>query len=146
MLGIGNILLRDEGIGVRVVEAMEGMELPADCEAVDGGTSGADLVDVVANRQKVIVVDAMRADEPPGTVFRMTLDDLITEAKDSVSIHEFGIVDTFTMAGHLGLMPQQVVVYGVQPGDISPGLELSAAVSGVIPRLIEEILKELRRD
>ncbi len=66
ILGIGNILLRDEGVGVRVIEQMQTMRLPDDVELVDGGTAGADLLDVLAERRKVIVIDAVQADCEPG--------------------------------------------------------------------------------
>ena len=77
VLGIGNILLRDEGVGVRVIERMLKMRLPDNVELVDGGTAGADLLDVLAERKKVIVIDAVQADCEPGTVLKFTADDLV---------------------------------------------------------------------
>ena len=65
VLGIGNILLRDEGVGVRVIEALGSHKLPAGVERADGGTAGADLVDLLADRRKVIVVDAIEGAWPP---------------------------------------------------------------------------------
>ena len=72
VLGIGNILLCDEGVGVRVIEALQTMELPATVEVFDGATAGVDLLDVLADRRKVIVIDAVQADGPCGAVFRFT--------------------------------------------------------------------------
>jgi len=70
VLGIGNILLRDEGIGVRVIEALGQQQLPAQVELVDGGTAGADLLDILSDRQVVIIVDAAVFDAPPGTLLK----------------------------------------------------------------------------
>jgi hydrogenase maturation protease len=148
ILGIGNILLRDEGVGVRVIEAMHKLDpaaLPADIEVVDGGTSGADLVDVLADRRKVIVIDAVDIDAAPGTVVRFTGDDLLAEAVALVSLHQLGLIDSLRMTRQLGCAPAEVIIFGVRPGDFSPGLELTAPVAAVIPRLIDLVLAEARR-
>ena len=71
VLGVGNILLRDEGIGVRVVEAMQKLDLPPEVELFDGATAGMDLLNVLADRRKVIVIDAIEGDYEPGTVLRL---------------------------------------------------------------------------
>ncbi len=72
VLGIGNILLRDEGVGVRVIEKLQLMDLPDGVEVVDGGTAGADLLDVIAEREKVIVIDATDVNAEPGGIVRFT--------------------------------------------------------------------------
>ena len=144
VLGIGNILLRDEGVGVRVIEAMRGRTLPEDIECIDGGTSGVDLVDEVADRPKVIVIDAVRADGEPGTVFRFGVEDLMPGPGRELSLHEFGLLDTLTTARHLGCAPREVVIFGVQPKDVHAGLDLSAEVAAALPKVIELVLAEAR--
>jgi hydrogenase maturation protease len=153
VLGIGNILLKDEGVGVHVVEAMAGQAAPPqDVEFVDGGTFGPDLIDIIANRRKVIVVDAVQAAGSPGTVLRFTDKDLAAHylaPGDSpgakYSIHEVGLLETLLMAKQLGCAPQEVVIVGVIPKDISPGLEMTAEVTAVVPKIIELVRKELGR-
>ena len=145
VLGIGNILLRDEGVGVRAIEAMQDMELPTDVELLDGGTSGVDLVDELADRRRVIVIDAVRADCKPGTILRLTAKDLMQKASESISLHEFGLLETLIAAKHLGCAPQEVAIFGIQPKDISPGLELSKEVTKVLPKVIELVLAEAAR-
>ena len=76
VLGLGNVLLRDEGVGVRVVQALERVILPPDVEVFDGATAGVDLLDVLADRRKVVVINAIAGDSPPGTVLRLTPADL----------------------------------------------------------------------
>ena len=143
ILGIGNILLRDEGIGVRVVEVMQGLSLPEGVEAVDGGTSGADLVELLADRRKVIVLDAIEAEHPPGTVVRMTMQDILPKEGDSISLHQFGLADSLIMARQMGVLTDDVVIIGIQPKEIRPGLELTAEVAAMIPRVIEIVLAEI---
>ena len=144
VLGIGNILLRDEGVGVRVVEAMRGLTLPEDVECIDGGTSGADLVDEVADRAKVIVIDAVQAGGEPGAVFRLGAEDLMPGAGREISLHEFGLCDTLATARHLGCAPREVVIFGVQPKEISAGLDLSPEVAASVPKVIDLVLAEAR--
>ena len=145
VLGIGNILLGDEGIGVRVIEAMQAMDLPADVELVDGGTAGADLLDVLSDRRKVIVIDAMDADCAPGTVVRLTVDDLLPDSSGGISLHEVGLLATLTMARHLGSAPDEVILLGVKPKKLELGLELSEELAALVPKIIQLVLAELNR-
>ncbi len=144
VLGIGNILLRDEGVGVRVIEAMRELPLPDHVELCDGGTAGADLLDILSDRRKVIVIDAMDAGAEAGTIYRLTLDDLLPTEAPHASLHEIGLLETIDMARCLGVHPHEVVIFGVKPGEISCGLELSSPVSQAIPRIIDLILDEIR--
>ena len=121
ILGIGNILLRDEGIGVRVVEALQQGVLPEHVEVVDGGTSGADLIGTLADRPKVIVVDAVCADCAPGVVLKFSDSDLIAQRGVSVSLHQVGLAETLMMARQLGCPPGEVVIFGVKPLGASVG-------------------------
>ena len=142
ILGIGNILMRDDGVGVRAIEALRQVPLPDTVELLDGGTFGADLLDEIANRRKLIVLDAMGTDAAPGAVLRLSGADLWQE-QEALSLHEFGLVETLKMARQLGCAPAEVVVFGVQPQEIALSLELSPAVAAAIPRLVEQILAEL---
>ena len=143
VLGIGNILLSDEGVGVRVIEAMAGLDVPPGVELVDGGTSGADLVDLIADRRKLIVVDAMDAGAEPGTVFRLGPDDLAPDEGEPISLHQLGLVESLLIARCLKCPPQEVVIFGVQPKAIRPGLELTSELAAVVPQVIRAVLEEL---
>jgi hydrogenase maturation protease len=142
VLGIGNILLRDEGVGVRVVEALRLMSVPAGVELVDGGTGGADLVEVLADRRHVIVVDAMAADDPPGTIRRMTPDDLLPQQDVPLSLHQLGLLESLAIARRLGCAPGEVIVFGIQPAEIAPGLDLTPTVAAVVPKVAALVLQE----
>ena len=145
ILGIGNILLRDEGVGVRVIEQMQEIPVPDDVELVDGGTAGADLLDVLAERQKVIVVDAVQADCEPGTVLRFTPDDLVRPDGVGMSLHELGLGEALTMTKQLGCEPKDVVVFGIKPKDTGCGLELSEEIAASVPKVVELVLAEIAK-
>ena len=145
VLGIGNILLRDEGVGGRVIEQMQKKRLPDDVELVDGGTAGADLLNVLAERRKVIVIDAVQADCEPGTVLRFTADDLVRPDGVGMSLHELGLGEALTMNKQLGCEPKDVVVFGIKPKDIRCGLELSEEIAASVPKVVELVLAEIAK-
>lgn len=141
ILGIGNLLLSDEGVGVHAVRCLARQVLPPGVELLDGGTSGADLVDHLEGRAKVVVIDAADGDGPPGTVYRCEARDLI-EQEGELSLHEFGLADSLHMAERLGCAPRRVVVLGVQPATMEPGLELSPGVAAALPGILGLALAE----
>jgi hydrogenase maturation protease len=150
VLGIGNILLRDEGMGVRVVEAMQQQGLPAEVEVFDGATFGLDLLDVVADRRTVIVIDVIDIDVidrdyPPGTVMRLDLIDLQGWRGPEISLHDVGLLDTLAVANLLECAPDNVVVFGVLPKIVEEGLELSEELAAVVPEVVRLVRTELAR-
>jgi hydrogenase maturation protease len=144
VLGIGNILLRDEGVGVHVVRAMENRPLPAGVELLDGGTGGADLLDAISERHRLIVVDALDADVPPGTILRMTPEDLAAPSTN-VSLHEFGLGETLAAARQLKCEPRDVTIIAVKPWDIDCGLELSDEMQRSLTKVIDIVLDAIER-
>jgi hydrogenase maturation protease len=143
ILGIGNILLKDEGVGVHVVKKLEGMPLPDNVEVVDGGTAGLDLTDFIANRKKVIAIDTVKAGEKPGTIYRLTEKNLRTGPKEIMSFHEIDFLDALYMSEVMGEKPEETIIIGIEPKNMSDGLELSPEIQERIPRIIEIVMKEL---
>ena len=158
ILGIGNILLKDEGIGVHVIQAMADqvargtLNLSEDVELVDGGTFGIDLLDTLAGRRKVIVVDAVQVTaaetvEPsgiaPGAILRFTDADLQRRQTADLSLHQIGLFETLTMARQLGCAVGEVVILGIVPKTLESGLELSPEVAAAVPKIIELVLAEI---
>jgi hydrogenase maturation protease len=143
VLGIGNILLHDEGVGVYVVEQMQKEGVADYVELLDGGTSGADLLDHICDRQKVIVIDSVDADVEPGTILRFASENMKSNASQSISLHEFGIAETIDMAKQLNCAPRQVVIIGIKPKDLNPGVGLSGEMREVIPRVVKAVLAEI---
>jgi hydrogenase maturation protease len=141
VVGIGNLLCRDEGVGVHVIEEMKKMELPDHIELLDIGTSTMDLIGYLDGVKKLIVIDAMKAGGRPGTIYQCTPDDLLPEEEGPISLHEIGLLETLNMAKKIG-MEIETVVIGVEPKVFDWGMELSDEVKNKIPTIIEAVLKE----
>ncbi len=145
ILGIGNILLRDEGVGVHVVGALEKMRLPDCVEVCDGATAGVDLLDVLAERRTVIIVDAVDAGRPPGVVVRFTGKDVVTGRGRDVSLHDIGMAEVLRMTRLLNCAPHEVIVFGIQPESVEPGLELTPTAAVAATTAVDLILEEVGR-
>ena len=143
ILGIGNILLSDEGIGVRVAERMQRMSLPPDVEVLEGGVKGLDLIYFIEGREKVIVVDAVKAGAPPGTLFRFTDKDLAAKKGTLRSAHGIDFSDVIAITGFMGIKPPEIIFLGIEPESLDAGMELSPLIEKNIPILINLVMKEL---
>ena len=143
VLGIGNTMLRDEGIGVRVAEKMMKMSLPPEVEVMDGGIKGLDLLYFIEGRKKVIVVDAVKAGAPPGTLFRFTDNDLAAKKGTLRSAHGIDFSDVIAVARFTGTKPAEVIFLGIEPEDLSVSMELSPKIEEMIPILINLVMKEI---
>ncbi len=144
ILGLGNILLGDEGVGVRAVEALaRHPDLPTGVEVVDGGTAGMSLIDILASRERVIVIDAVRSGEPPGTVVRLDGDDVPAFFRTRISPHQLGLSEVLAALTLTNELPKRVTLIGVEPLDLGLGLTLTPVVAGVIDRVVEMVLAEL---
>jgi len=144
VLGLGNILLSDEGVGVRVVEALQQVTLPDDVEALDGGTASMALLDTLRDRDRVIVIDAVKGNHHPGTIYRFTPEDISFQREIATSLHQLDLLDALAQLEFLGRAPRDVVLYGIEPKDIGLSLELTPEVRAAIPRVIELVLSELK--
>ena len=145
VIGIGNILLRDEGIGVRTIQRMQEIDVPDFVEIVDGATGGADLLDTISDRQKVIVIDAVDASEKPGTIIKFDGKDILQPSSMETSLHDVGLGQALQMARQLKCHPKKVTIIGVCPKDITPGLELSLEIKELIPKLIDLVMAEIHK-
>ncbi len=143
ILGLGNLILKDEGIGVHVVQKMMDMNLPPDIEVMDGGTMGIDLLYHIEERKKVIVIDAVNTEGIPGTLYRFTDRDLEDNKDILRSAHEIDFTYVLKTAALFGKSPEEVIFIGIKPGDISEGMELSPAVEEKIPAIIKLVMEEL---
>lgn len=147
VLGVGNSILKDEGFGIKVVEELEArrdeLGIPPYVEIMDGATLGLDLLYYIEGREKIVMLDIINAGEEPGTIFRFTPEDIKTQVRTKVSMHQVTLFDVLTMAEMSGRMPPEAVIIGIQPGEIEWGLELTPAVAAKIPRVIELVLEEL---
>jgi len=143
VVGVGNLLLKDEGIGIHVAHALQKLALPHGVKIVDGGTSPV-LLDDTGPTEKLIIIDAMETGGTPGSVYRFRLDDLTTEAAELISVHELNLISRLKMMRLLGKEPPETVIIGVQPKEIDWGTELSAELQEKIPEIGRVVLKEIR--
>ncbi len=143
VLGIGNLLLCDEGIGVHVARALLREELPEETEVLDVGTAILDALPAIESAQRIIVVDAVKADGEPGTIYRMPFDSF-APSPVIASMHGFDLSRVLALAGR-GDHPE-ITVIGVEPGVVDWSLDLSSAVEAVLPLAVRAVREEILRD
>ncbi|MEJ5260079.1 MAG: hydrogenase maturation protease [Anaerohalosphaeraceae bacterium] len=143
ILGIGNILLGDEGIGVRVIEHLRNLSLPDSVDILDGGTSGADLLDTLCSYERVILIDAINGNYPPGTIVQMTPDELLPPNPSALSLHDLDLPQTLAMAKMLGQAPKDIIIIGIQPEIIACTMELSPRLKRLLPEITKLVLSLL---
>jgi len=140
VLGMGNVLLRDEGIGCHVAHALEEIPLP-DVKIIDGGTC-PDVLQFVEDADKLIIVDAVKGGGTPGQIYRFHLEDITLEQKPFLSLHDVGLVDNLMLIQPWHNINEAVII-GVEPREINWGLELSPELQEKMPQIIDTILSEL---
>lgn len=149
VLGIGNILLRDEGVGVVVARRIEAARaagdavVPWDCRVVDGGTLGLDLLPMIEDADQVVMVDAVNLGKAAGTVTVLRDDTVQAALSGHVSPHQIGVGDLVAAARLMGVMPPRLTLVGIQPGEIAIGLELTEPVAAAVDVAIELVRREL---
>ncbi len=146
ILGIGNLLLTDDGAGVHALKQLaEYYEFSDNVTLMDGGTSGIHLLDAIMAADRLVVFDAVQAGSRPGTVHRLTPDDLQNTLVGKGSLHDMGILEALTCAGLLGRMPDSVII-GIEPENLTDwSTFLSNSVKAGLEPMVEAALAEIRR-
>lgn len=145
ILGVGNILLGDEGIGIRVVEELENrFVFPEEVMVLDGGTAGIELLRYLEGRDLLIVIDAMRADLAPGTVFKVEDEDVPKRFMTRISPHQIGLSDLLAASILSDQIPRRMVLFGIEPERLETGIYLTTAVEASVEKLIDATLAELK--
>lgn len=146
VLGVGNTLLFDDGFGVHVVERLvQQYVLPKEVHALDGGTLGMDLLYYLEGVENLLIVDAVEAHRPPGSLLRLSGDEVPAFLSLKVSPHQMGIPDMLAAAKLKGSFPKNIVLWGVQPASLEVGLELSETVSPLVDVVVEKAVEELKK-
>ena len=144
VLGMGNILLEDEGLGIRALELLEQRyEIPAKVELLDGGTTGMGLLDDISGRQHVLVLDAVQTGEPPGALVKLAGDEVPVYFGMRISPHQMGLSDVLATLELSGEKPAAVTVLGLVPQSLEMCLELSQLISAKLDSLVNAAVKEL---
>ena len=142
VLGLGNLLLRDEGIGVHIVRILEEQKiLPPSVELVDGGVATLDVVEMFDENDRLIVVDTVQGGEEPGTIYRFRPNDVKSKYSSTTSLHQLTFLEALRMAGQIGKVPADITIIGVEPAEMSYSMELSPIIEKKIPTILE-LVKE----
>jgi hydrogenase maturation protease len=146
ILGVGNILLSDEGVGVRVVEHLAACyEFPEHVQLVDGGVLGVRLMGVMAETDMLIVVDAVCNRQAPGTLYRLEGDQVPRRVLAKQSMHQMDLPEVLALCGVIGTEPKTVVI-GVEPEDVATlAVALTPAIAAKVGDLAAMVLAELDR-
>jgi len=152
IVGLGNILMQDEGVGVHVIRALEEEDLGPAVDCFDGGTALAELMPSLEGYRKLILVDAVKGGGKPGAVYRFEVNAFTPTPGDptpsgsspaKLSLHETTLYESLQMAELCGSVPEEVLIIGVEPKVIAEGLDLSEDVRASLPRVIHAIRREV---
>ena len=140
VLGLGNVLCEDDGAGVEAVRRLsESYEAPEGVEFVDGGTLGMSLLPMVGDAKALLIVDAVAADAPPGTLIELEGDAVPRAALERLSPHQVGVADLLHGAMWTDRLPERLVLVGVVPDRMGLGIELTPRVAAALPGLVERV-------
>ncbi len=144
VLGVGNILLSDEGIGVRAIEKLQqDYDLPPEVVIIDGGTTGMEMLEDLSNADHIIIIDAVRAGKAPASIVRLAGEQVPVFFKTKLSPHQIGLSDVLATLEFIGEAPGGVTVFGVEPVSLETGMALTPQVEARLPILLELVATEL---
>jgi hydrogenase maturation protease len=143
IVGVGNMLLSDEGVGIHVVRALKEISLPSHVKIFEFGTRGLEILEAVEGFRKMVVVDAVRSGAPPGSIKRWRLGELIdASAPRMTSLHEMDLLTILKIGRATARLPNEVVIVGIEPKVLSAGLELSPELKAKFRELLDLVVKE----
>ena len=143
ILGVGNLLLSDEGVGVHVAQKMMDMHLPPEVHVVEGGTDGFGLAHVILQADRMILIDAVKEGGPPGSIYRFDIKDCPPYPDIfKTSVHQISILEVINLSSLIGSTPRTTII-GIEPACMEMGMELSPAVEAKVPRVIQMIKEEV---
>lgn len=144
VIGLGNILMQDEGVGVRVAELLEARyHLPPEVEVIDGGTTGTELYQPMRGRERLIVTDCVNTGAPPGTLVRLADEQVPAFFQTKISNHQLGLSDLLALLKVSGDAPRHVTIVGMVPYELNNTLGLSDATLARIEEMLQMVVDEL---
>jgi len=143
VLGVGNLLLSDEGVGVHVAQRMMTMDMPPEVRVVEGGTDGFGLVNVITEADRMILIDAVKGGGQPGSIYRFEIEDCPPYPDIfKTSVHQISILEVINLSSFIGSTPRTTII-GIEPASLEMGMELSPVVAAKVPRVIQMIKEEV---
>lgn len=145
VLGVGNLLLTDDGFGPHVINALKEKQFPSNVTLLEAGVVSHQLIPLLHETDFLIILDAVEANDTPGSLFKFSPEDMQFKTGQKSSLHQLSLIDVLQMTELTGPKPKTVII-AVQPKDISSwSLELSHEVKSVVPRAIELVMEELTK-
>lgn len=142
ILGVGNMLLGDEGVGVHVAQRLLATPLPPYVEVIDGGTIGYELLSYLFGKRKIIIVDALKAEAKPGSIILLTPDEIDWEKPRSRFVHQGGLHELLHFATELEPLPE-IILFGIVPKSIR---RMTASLSKEVEARMPKVLQMLERE
>jgi len=145
LIGLGNILLRDEGIGVHAVRAIKDRyTFCPGVDVIDGGTLGLDLLPFFEDRDKILILDAVNFRKEPGYIGIIEDEDIPAVLSAKLSVHHIGLTDVLFAAKLLGIEPSGICLIGIQPQSLNTGLEMTELIGNKMEELITLSINKLK--
>lgn len=145
ILGIGNLLLNDEGIGVVVLQELQNnFSFDENVELIDGGTGGLFLLQFIEDADKLLVIDAITCDKEPGTVYKFNAEEIPEQVVEKISMHEVNFMEILNLCKMRKKVPSEVVIIGIEPKSLEMEGRLSEEVKSKIPELINMVIDQLK--
>ncbi|MDI6812801.1 MAG: HyaD/HybD family hydrogenase maturation endopeptidase [Desulfitobacteriaceae bacterium] len=144
ILALGNLLRRDEGIGVHILQALQG-QIPEQVEIMDGGTSGLELLGFLESKKRLIILDAVNAGVDPGEVIEWGKDEVPMYTTGKISMHQMSFAEVLYWAHLTGGLPDEIVVIGIQPDSMEWGIDPTKKAAEGIPTAVSKVLSCLER-
>jgi hydrogenase maturation protease len=145
VLGIGNLLLSDDGVGVHVINKLENeFEFPENIRLIDGGTKGLDLLPFIEDSDRVLIVDAANFRKEPGAIDTVEGDKIPAFLSTKLSVHQIGLPDLLFAAKLMEITPSEMCLIGIQPKSMETGTELSEEVKNRLDVLTGKVLQQLK--
>jgi len=141
IIGVGNTILQDEGVGMHAVRALEREKLPPGVLVIEAETSILDFLPQIQAAEKIIIIDALRTGALPGTIYRLTPEGLPVDA--ALSLHAMGPLQVIQLARQEGDFRAEVIIIGVEPKEMGLGMELTPEVKAQLPKITEVVLREI---
>ena len=146
VLGVGNILLTDEGVGVRTIEKFQqDFEIPSEVFVIDGGTTGMEMLEDLSNADHIIIIDAVRSGNTPASIIKLEGDQIPVFFKTKLSPHQIGLSDVLATLEFTGEQPGGVTVIGIEPISLETGMALSPQVDALLPEVVGYVVAELHQ-
>jgi hydrogenase maturation protease len=144
ILGLGNPLFQDEGLGIHVIHQLLNEEISDQVDLTDGGTDALALLGIVEEAEYLLIIDAVTSNSAPGTISRREGQEIPLFLSVKMSPHQIGFQEVLTLARLRGRLPASMVLMGVQPQSLDWGTELTSTVSGSLPRLTEMVYEQIK--